>query len=271
MNLETTIAQKLVGIVNITEDSFSDGGLYLDRHTALNHAKTLYADGAEFVELGPASSHPDATAVSGETEISRIATVLDSLLKDGIPIAIDSFQLETQLYCAARGVAMLNDTKGFQSKAQLESLAEYQCKLVFMFSVQGTGLATRVTSTPQEVLENLKQFFERQLQTCEAAGIAPERIVLDPGMGFFLGNTPDVSIAALKEIPNLKKQFGMPLLISVSRKSFLQKISGLPAKESGAATLAAELYAAAQGADYLRTHDVKSLRAALSVQHHLAQ
>lgn len=262
-------APGIVGIVNITEDSFSDGGRFLAPDAAAAHARMLRNEGADFIELGAASSHPDARPVAPEVELERLSPVLDVLLADGAPVAIDSFQPAVQLYCAARGAAMLNDTRGFADQQANEELSYHNCRLVVMHSVQGTGVATRSRSDAAEVLKGMYAFFEERLTALRRAGIAEERIVLDPGMGFFLGSEPEPSLAALCEIPALRSTFGLPVLISVSRKSFLQKITGCGANEVAGATLAAELFAAEQGAEYLRTHDVGSLSNALLVRRRL--
>jgi dihydropteroate synthase type 2 len=196
---------RIVGIVNITADSFSDGGRYLDPTAAVAHARNLLADGADIIELGPAASHPDSAPVPVAEERRRLAPVLERLAADGVPVSVDSFRPE-------------------------------MCR-----------------------------FFARRLAALQAAGIGRDRLVIDPGLGYFLGSTPGPSLAALAGIRELKAAFGVPVLVSPSRKSFLRALTGRDVTGSGPATLAAEIFAAWQGADYIRTHDVAAARDALTL------
>lgn len=257
---------KIVGVVNLTEDSFSDGGLYLEPARALEHALSLARQGAAIVELGAASSHPDAKEVSPREEISRLEPLITELTKRRIAISVDSFQGETQRYCALRaGVALLNDIQGFPDREIYADLARATCKLVVMHSVQGRARPARSPTEPQEVIAGMYRFFKERLKAFESSGISGSRLVLDPGMGYFLGSNAEPSVTALRGIGKLKQAFGLPVLVSVSRKSFLGTITGRRIHERGAATLAAELFAAMQGVDYLRTHDVAALTDALKV------
>ncbi|MGH8058578.1 MAG: dihydropteroate synthase [Candidatus Entotheonellia bacterium] len=256
---------KLIGVVNITEDSFSDGGLFLEASKAIEQSWKLIHAGADIIELGPASSHPDAKEVSAQEEIQRLKPVLDQLLTSGTAISVDSSVPETQIYCAQRGVAFLNDIQGFPHNEILHVLANATCKLVVMHSVQRRGKATRIPVEPQAVVEGIYQFFQERLQALRAVGITQDRVILDPGMGYFLGSNAEPSLLVLREIPRLNEMFHLPLLISVSRKSFLGTLTGRGIHERGAASLAAEIFAASQGVDYIRTHDVAALNDALTV------
>jgi dihydropteroate synthase len=254
------------GIVNVTADSFSDGGRFLDSEAALRHARALAGDGADVLELGAASSHPDSAPVPPSEEIERLAPLLDALLADGHRVGVDTWKLETQRECLARGVHVLNDIQGFPDPRLYPQLADAECRLVVMHSVQESGPATRVERSADDVVKGVYAFFEQRFAALEDAGVARSRLVLDPGMGFFLGDTPEPSLAVLEEIPRLRAAFGVTLLVSVSRKSFLGAITGRGPGERGAATLAAELTAASLGADCIRTHDVAALHDALRVQ-----
>jgi dihydropteroate synthase type 2 len=265
-------APEIVGIVNCSEDSFSDGGLYLQPEPALEHARRLHADGARYVELGPASSHPDARAVSASEEIRRLEPLVEVLAGAGIPVGVDSFQLETQRWCLERGVELLNDIDGFAEPGLWPELARSSCRLVVMHSIQERGRATRAPGDPDSVRERVELFFEERLAGLEAAGVARERLILDPGMGFFLGVKPASSLVVLRGLRRLRERFGLPLLVSVSRKSFLGGLLADPSSgepravaERGAGTLAAELWLAQCGVEWIRTHDVRALRDALCV------
>ncbi len=254
-----------MGIVNLTEDSFSDGGRYLDPDRAIEHAQRLVADGADVIDLGPASSHPDAKHVEAEEEIRRLRPVVEVLLAAGVPVSVDSFQPETQRWALARGVAWLNDIQGFPEPELWPLLVESSCKLVVMHSIQRRGKALRTESDPAQIAQVAARFLEDRSGALIAAGVSPERIVVDPGMGFFVGSAPEASIAVLDGLAGLRARLELPVLVSVSRKSFLQKLTGRDSAGVGAGTLTAEIVAALQGADWIRTHDVRALRDALRV------
>jgi dihydropteroate synthase type 2 len=255
---------RIVGIVNITEDSFSDGGRYLGPAAAVAHARNLRAEGADIIELGPAASHPDSAPVSVAEEQRRLAPVLEQLAADGVPVSVDSFRTETLRYAVSAGAACLNDIHGFGDPDLYPILAAAQCRLVVMHAVQAAGRATRVVTDPAAVRDGMCRFFARRLDALQAVGVGRERLVIDPGLGYFLGSTPGPSLAALAGIRELKAAFGVPVLVSPSRKSFLRALTGRDVTRSGAASLAAEIFAAWQGADYIRTHDVAAARDALT-------
>ncbi len=256
---------QILGIVNITEDSFSDGGRYLAPERAITQALALVEAGADIVDLGPASSHPDAKPVTADEEICRLAPVIDALSARGVAVSVDSFLPETQRYAMARGVAYLNDIQGFPDTEIYPELARGKCRLIVMHAIQGRGIATRVESDPLILPQRVENFFDHRIAALEKAGIARNRLVLDPGMGFFLGSQPEASLIMLRGLKRLRKQFGLPVLVSVSRKSFLRTLTGRGGEQAGAATLAAELFAAGQGADFIRTHDAGSLRDGLKI------
>jgi dihydropteroate synthase type 2 len=164
-----------------------------------------------------------------------------------------------------QNVEYLNDIHGFPDASLYSDLAASSAKLIVMHSVQEWGKATRVDIPPSEILERIRRFFDTRLAALTKAGVARGRLILDPGMGFFLGTNPETSFTVLRALPGLKAEFGLPLLVSVSRKSFLRKITARPPAESGPASLAAELFAALNGADLIRTHDPKALKDALAV------
>jgi dihydropteroate synthase type 2 len=261
-----SVGPKVFGILNITEDSFSDGGRFLAPEAALAHARTLAENGADAIDLGAASSNPDAKLVAADIEIGRLAPVVAALKTKNIPVSIDSFSVEVQRWAIARDVDFINDIQGFPSPALYGELAEARMKLIVMHSVQGVGKATRVSVAPGEILDRVLRFFEARIAALVQAGISSQRLILDPGMGFFLGANPEASFTVLRQLPALKAAFGFPLLVSVSRKSFLRALSGRSPANSGPATLAAELFAIDQGADYIRTHDPGALRDAVAVR-----
>jgi len=263
------VTSLLFGILNITEDSFSDGGRFLAPDAALAQAKTLIEGGADVLDIGGASSNPDATPVPPETEIVRLQPVVGAARENGWAVSVDSFAVETQRWALDQGVDYLNDIQGFPYPEFYPELARSEAKLIVMHSVQELGRAKRIETDPATIIERILGFFEMRVSALEKAGIARARIILDPGMGFFLGAAPEVSLTVLRRLPELKAAFGLPILVSVSRKGFLRKLTGRPVAEIGPATLAAELYAACHGADMIRTHDPRAVRDALLVRSHI--
>jgi dihydropteroate synthase type 2 len=255
----------VIGIVNITEDSFSDGGRYLDPEDALAHARRLRSEGADIIELGPAASHPDCKPVTAAQEQRRLVPVLEPLAADGIPVSVDSFQPETQRFAISRGAAFLNDIQGFPHPGLYGTLAASGCRLIVMHSVQRTGPATEVITDPAAIWAGIGRFFTWRLAALQAAGITRDRLIIDPGLGYFLGSNPGPSLIALAGIRALQARFGVPVLVSPSRKSFLRTLTGQDTAHVGPATLAAEIFATWQGAGYIRTHDVAALRDALTI------
>jgi dihydropteroate synthase type 2 len=255
---------KILGILNITEDSFSDGGKFLAPEAAVAHAEKLMADGADAVDVGAASSHPDAKPVSPEIEIARLAAVLPALQAKDIPVSVDSFSSDVQRWALAQGVAYLNDIHGFPDAALYPELAKADCKLTVMHMVQERGVAVRTDVPPSAIFIRVTAFFDGRIAALTAAGIARERLILDPGMGQFVGTDPENSLILLRRLSELKR-YDLPLLVSVSRKGFLRKLTGQPIEKIGPASLAAELFAAGQGADIIRTHDPAALRDGLKL------
>jgi dihydropteroate synthase type 2 len=259
-------APTILGIVNVTEDSFSDGRRFLDTSSALAHARALVAAGAQIIDLGAAASNVDAKPVSPAEEIRRLDPLIAALTADGMPVSVDSFVPEVQRFAIARGAAFLNDIQGFPDPSFYPELAAANCRLVVMHAVHGRGRAQRVELSSDEVWDRIHSFFVDRVAALEHAGVARGRLILDPGMGFFLSSRPEASLRVLAGLDQLKAAFGLPILVSVSRKSFLRAVTRRStAAELGAATLAAELYAAENGADYLRTHDPGALADGLRV------
>lgn len=255
---------KILGILNITEDSFSDGGKFLAPDAAIAQGRALLDAGADILDIGAASSNPDAKPVPPETEIARLAAVLPAL--SGASLSIDSFSTPVQRWALGQGVDYLNDIHGFADESFYPELAAAHCKLIVMHAIQAQGIATRTDVPPSEIFDRVTGFFRKRLAALEGAGIARERIILDPGMGFFLGTNPDTSLAVLGRLPDLKAAFGLPLLVSVSRKSFLRALLAQVAPDGHDAqarlrglTAATEAVAIRDGADYIRTHEPAAL------------
>jgi dihydropteroate synthase type 2 len=255
---------RIFGILNVTQDSFSDGGRFLSPADAARHAQTLLDAGADVLDIGAAASNPDAVAVTPSEEIARLQPLLAGIA-DVSRVSVDTLSVETQRWALDRGVGWLNDILGFPDPSFYPDLASSPARLVVMHNVAPRGRAERIDTDPATIFDRLFRFFDDRLVALETAGIARDRLVIDPGMGFFLGSDPEVSLTVLRGIDRLKQRYRLPVLISVSRKSFIRRLAGVEVAASGPATLAAELFAAAAGADFLRTHDVSALKQALDV------
>jgi dihydropteroate synthase type 2 len=260
----------IFGILNITEDSFSDGGRFLAPGAALKHAEKLIADGADALDLGAASSNPRSKGVAPEIEIARLKPVVARAKQERWKISIDSFARETQAWAIDEDADYINDIQGFPYPDMYPRLAASRAKLIVMHSVQGMGRAQVIPTDAATILGRIADFFDARVAALNSAGIARNRIIVDPGMGLFVGNKPEVSLTILRGLGRLKAALGLPLLISVSRKSFLRKLTGREVSEIAPASLAAELYAALHGADMIRTHEPRQLRDALTIWEHIA-
>lgn len=255
----------IFGIVNITPDSFSDGGKYLAAEAAIAHARKLVEEGADVIDLGPASSNPNAANVSPEEEVRRLAPVMEALALENIPLSVDSFRSETQAFALAHGARYLNDIQGFTDETFYPALAASGASLVLMHSIQRQGIADRRDAPEGDIVHHVCTFFEERIAALEAAGVSRARLILDPGMGFFLGPKPETSFEVLSRIGEIVARFDLPVFISVSRKSFLRAVTGRAPGEAAAATLAAELLAVLRGAAFIRTHEPGPLKDALAV------
>ncbi|HEY0266225.1 MAG TPA: dihydropteroate synthase, partial [Rhizomicrobium sp.] len=212
-----------------------------------------------------ASSNPDSKPVAPEVEVARLASVIPVLKEKGLVLSVDTFSTPVQRWALGQGVDYLNDIHGFGDSTFYPELAASDAKLIVMHMVQEHGVAVRTDVPPSEIFDRVTAFFDARIAALEQAGIVRDRLVLDPGMGQFVGADPENSLILLRRLPELKARYGLPLLVSVSRKGFLRKIVNRPPREAGAASLAAELFAEANGADYIRTHAPGPLRDGLKV------
>lgn len=263
----------LVGILNLTRDSFSDGGRYLEPAAALEHARRLVADGARWVDVGAESTRPEGQQVTAQEELARLEPVVTRLVAEGLPVSVDTWKPVVMRRALALGAGMVNDVRGFRAEGALEAVRSSAALLVCMHSTssearaqRGAGLAGLAGSTGSEgdVVGQILGFFEERLAAFAAAGIDLGRVILDPGMGVFLSSEPGPSLAVLRELPRLRA-LGRPLYVCTSRKGFLGTLTGRSVGERGAATLASELHAWRMGVEYVRTHDVRALADGIKV------
>lgn len=254
---------EILGILNVTRDSFSDGGRYLDCDAAIEHGLGMVAEGADIVDIGAESSHPDSEDVPAEEELRRLLPVVDALIERGVRVSVDTWRPEVARAVVEHGAEFVNDITGLADPRMLELLADTPARLIVMHSTSSGARAER-RDADATIVERVVAFLEQRVASAEAAGIDRSRLVLDPGMGFFLGRTPEASLGVLRELDRVRG-IGVPVCVSTSRKSFLGELVDRPVGERGAATLASEIWAWSRGVEYLRTHGVRELRDALVV------
>lgn len=262
MKSQTTTLPRLLGVVNVTPDSFSDGGRFLAPEAAVAHALELEAAGADELDLGAESTRPGAKAVSPKEQLRRLLPVVKTLRRRcGLPLSVDTRSAFVARACLDEGAEIINDVSALRHDPRLAELAaERGCRVILMH-MRGEPRTMQKNPRYRDVVRAVVKFFEARLRFCRRAGIAEERIILDPGIGF--GKTVEHNLELLRRLPELTA-LGRPVMIGVSRKSFLGKITGeeQPARRVSA-SVAAGLFAAERGAAVLRVHDVAAHRAAV--------
>jgi dihydropteroate synthase len=239
----------VMGILNVTPDSFSDGGRFLDPGAAIEHARRMVAEGADVIDVGAESTRPygTATPVSLSEEVGRLEPVLASVAGLGVPISIDTMKAQVAARALAAGASIVNDVWGLQRDPDMAGVvARHGVPVIMMHNRESADPAI-------DIMADIAGFFTRSLELAARAGIAHECMVLDPGIGF--GKTPEQSITALARLDQLAA-FGLPLLVGASRKRFIDKVSPAPPDRRLGGSLAAHLLAVAAGACIIRTHDV---------------
>jgi dihydropteroate synthase len=248
----------VMGVLNVTPDSFSDGGRFLDPAAALEQASRMIAEGADILDIGAESTRPygGAVAVPSDEEIRRLAPVLPAAVALGVPVSIDTMKATVAEWALAAGAAIVNDVWGLQrDSALVHVVAERGVPVIIMHNRDAADPAI-------DILADISAFFSRSLEIARRAGIAREKIVLDPGIGF--GKTAEQSLTAIARIGELKS-FGLPLLVGASRKRFIDKVSPAPLDQRLGGSIAAHVLAVLGGAAIIRTHDVAETVQALRV------
>ncbi len=243
----------IMGIVNATPDSFSDGGQFLSHERAVAHARRLIAEGVDIIDIGGESTRPGAAPVSLQQELDRVMPVLDSLVAEGVPISIDTQKTEVMREAIKRGAAMINDVNALRASGAIEVCAASSVSVCLMHK-QGTPETMQQAPHYQNVVKEVSDFLIARTNACLSAGIASERIVIDPGFGF--GKTVEHNFALLRELDVLT-QTSYAVLAGFSRKSSLGTITGRAPDDRLAASLATALIALQNGASIIRVHDVK--------------
>ena len=252
----------LMGIVNLTPDSFSGDGLASDSSRAIAHAWHQIEAGADLLDLGAESSRPGAIPTSLDEELVRLLPVLDALANCGVPISVDTYKPEVMCAALAHGASMINDIFALRMPGALEAVAESDCGVCLMH-MQGEPLTMQQSPCyGDNVVGEVREFLAGRVRAAVSAGIAANRLVLDPGFGF--GKTLEHNLELLRRIDAVSSD-GLPLLAGVSRKSMLGAITGRSVDQRLSASISAALLAAQRGARILRVHDVAETRDALAV------
>lgn len=257
----------IMGIVNVTPDSFSDGGVCLDAQTAIAHALKLHEAGAAILDVGGESTRPGASPVSLQEELRRVLPVVTSLAQRGMLVSIDTQKPEVMRAALAEGAAMVNDVRALRAEGALEVVAASDAAVCLMH-MQGEPRAMQQSPGYVQVVDEVRAFLGGRMNDCVAAGIAHDRLVIDPGFGF--GKTLAHNLALLAQLERMA-DLGVPLMVGMSRKSMLGALTGRDVHEREFAGVAAHLAAVARGARLLRVHDVAAMQDALAVWNALGE
>jgi dihydropteroate synthase len=248
----------VMGVLNITPDSFSDGGQFMAPERALAQARRMIEDGADIIDIGAESTRPygDAESIAAEEELKRLQPILAEVVSLGIPVSIDSMKSAVVAWALDQGASIANDVWGLQRDPGLAALvAARRCPVIVMHNRERADAGI-------DIMQDIAAFFVRSLEIADKCGISRENIVLDPGIGF--GKTPEQSMTALARLDELGA-FGLPLLVGASRKRFISTITPSEPQQRLGGSIAAHLISAKRGARIIRTHDVSETVQALRV------
>ncbi|PIU83629.1 MAG: dihydropteroate synthase [Elusimicrobia bacterium CG06_land_8_20_14_3_00_38_11] len=256
---------KIVGILNVTPDSFSDGGKFYKINDAVKHAGKLISEGADIIDVGGESSRPGSIAVSEDEEIKRVVPVIKEIKKKfpHIPISVDTYKDKVALNAIDAGAEIVNDIYGLRWRGgnMAEVVAEKKVTVIIMH-MQGTPQDMQKNPQYEDVVSEIYRFFKERLKFAKSKGIKKERIIFDPGIGF--GKTLQHNLMLLKNLSKFGK-LGIPIMVGPSRKSFIGGLLNVDVSNRLEGTIASSIYSLLNGAGYLRVHDVLSLKRALTV------
>ena len=254
----------VMGVLNVTPDSFSDGGHYLKPERAVAHARELVAQGAAIIDVGGESSRPGAVAVSEAEELQRVIPVIEALRDTiAVPVSVDTSKPAVMHAAVEAGAGLINDITALQAPGALEAAAGLTVPVCLMH-MQGLPASMQDNPDYGDVVVEVRDFLTARAAACIAAGIPPQRIVLDPGFGF--GKTTEHNLQLLGRLPELVAA-GFPVLVGLSRKSLIGNVLGLPVDKRVAASVGLAALAVWQGARIVRSHDVQATREAIAMIH----
>ena len=253
----------VMGILNVTPDSFSDGGRFNLLESALSHAEQMMADGVDIIDIGAESTRPGVTALPAGEELARLLPVLYALRDCGKPISVDTRNPSVMREALLAGADMINDVSGFRSTEAVDAVALSDCGLCIMH-MQNRPEDMQRDPRYDDVVEEVAVFLRNAVDRLRTAGVERVRMCVDPGFGF--GKNLEHNLQLMKNLGRMKERLGLPMLIGVSRKSMIGQITGRPVTERMAGSLAAALLAADRGADIIRVHDVAATVDALKIR-----
>ncbi len=238
----------VIGILNVTPDSFSDGGKYLSPDAAMAHAAQMIEYGADIIDIGAESTRPGATPISAETEFKRLKKILPAVKELGVPISIDTYKPEVAEKAMMRGASIINDVHGLEDSRMIDVAKKFNALVIAMHNER---------CSDGDIISDIKKFFLRTLENCAAKNFDTNKIIFDPGIGF--GKTSEEDLEIMLRLDELKFLNGkeIPLLVGVSRKSFIGEMTGLPLDQRDEATGALCVHAIKKGVDLVRVHNVK--------------
>jgi dihydropteroate synthase len=250
-----------MGIVNVTPDSFSDGGRYFTVDRAIDRGRTLIEDGADIIDIGGESTRPGAAPVTEEEELERVLPVVQALASGGALVSIDTMKPAVMRAAIAAGAVMVNDVRALQEPGTIDAIARSNAAVCLMH-MKGAPRTMQLEPRYADVVAEVRDFLLARAQACEAAGIARERIAIDPGFGF--GKTVEHNLTLLRDLRALVAT-GYPVVAGLSRKSTIGRLTGRDVDDRAAGSVAAALAAVARGASIVRVHDVQETVDALNV------
>ncbi len=252
----------MMGVVNVTPDSFSDGGRFLDPERAIEHGRLLLDDGADLLDVGGESTRPGAEAVDADEELRRVGPVIEALAADGASVSVDTSKATVAAAALDAGAEIVNDVSALRTDPEMATLcAERGCGVVLMH-MKGTPRTMQESPSYGDVVADVRAFLAERIEAARAAGVSEERIWIDPGIGF--GKTVEHNLELLRRLGELR-ELGRPIVIGTSRKSFIGEITGREVDERLGGTVASNVLALAAGAEVFRVHDVRAVREALTV------
>ena len=252
----------VMGILNVTPDSFSDGGRYQGLEFAISHAEEMIRDGATMIDIGGESTRPGSPSVPVAEELARVLPTLYALRSLDCALSVDTCKPEVMAEAIIAGADMINDINGFRAPGAIEAVRDSDCGLCVMH-MQATPQTMQQAPAYHDVVREVIEFLRERVDTLERAGIARERICIDPGFGF--GKTVEHNYALLRQLGRIRDELGLPVLTGLSRKSMVGAITGRPVEERMAGSVGGALAAVAHGAKIVRVHDVAETVDALKV------
>jgi dihydropteroate synthase len=253
----------VMGVLNVTPDSFSDGGLYFDKQLAIDRALQMVEEGADIIDIGGESTRPFSDPVPLEEELRRVIPVIEAIApKVAVPISIDTYKAKVASEALQAGASIVNDISGLRFDPDLAKVVSENGAGLILMHIKGTPKTMQLDPHYEDVILEIKQYLKESIKKAESEGVHPDSIVIDPGIGF--GKKLNHNLEIFRRLRELE-ELGKPILVGPSRKSFIGEILGVPVSERLYGTLGAVAYCALKGVHIVRVHDVKAVRQVLDI------